>query len=136
MGPAVRLGLNSGDNVHAGLAYERKHASGDTRSRRHKTNHRSIRSDSRQISAFRNPHIDHERLLGVEKVTTLCRAKRGKIPSFRMGTMVRFDPQVISRWLFEQGIQSLSSQKTAGKFLIARIAEISGRESQALSEHE
>jgi excisionase family DNA binding protein len=81
------------------------------------------------LSPFHNPHIDRRvaKLLGVAKVTILCRAKRGKIPSFRIGTMVRFDPQVISRWLFEQGIQSLSSQKTAGKFLIARIAEISGK---------
>ena len=49
------------------------------------------------------------KLLGVAKVTILRWAKRGKIPSFRIGTMVRFDPPVISRWLFEQGIQSLSS---------------------------
>jgi hypothetical protein len=70
---------------------------------------------------------DELRSCSVWRVTILCRAKRGKIPSFRIGTMVRFDPQVISRWLFEQGIQSLSSQKTAGKFLIARIAEISGK---------
>ena len=43
------------------------------------------------------------KLLGVAKVTILRRAKRGKIPSFRIGTMVRFDPQAISRWLLEQG---------------------------------
>ena len=67
------------------------------------------------------------KLLGVAKVNILCRAKRGKIPSFRIGMMVRFDPQSISRWLFEQGIHSLASQKTASKFLIARIAEISGK---------
>ncbi len=35
------------------------------------------------------------KLLGVAKVTILRRAKRGKIPSFRIGTMVRFDPQAI-----------------------------------------
>jgi excisionase family DNA binding protein len=51
------------------------------------------------------------KLLGVAKVTILRRAKRGKIPSFRIGTMVRFDPQAISRWLLEQGVQSLSSPK-------------------------
>ena len=39
------------------------------------------------------------KLLGVAKVTILRRAKRGKIPSFRIGTMIRFDPQAISRWL-------------------------------------
>ncbi len=49
------------------------------------------------------------KLLGVAKVTILRRAKRGKIPSFRIGTMVRFDPQAISRWLLEQGVQSLST---------------------------
>ena len=53
------------------------------------------------------------KLLGVAKVTILRRAKRGEIPSFRIGTMVRFDPQAISRWLFEQGVQSLSSPKRA-----------------------
>jgi len=53
------------------------------------------------------------KLLGVAKVTILRRAKRGKIPSFRIGTMVRFDPQAISRWLLEQGVQSLSSVKRA-----------------------
>ena len=31
------------------------------------------------------------KLLGVAKVTILRRAKRGMIPSFRIGTMVRFD---------------------------------------------
>ncbi len=51
------------------------------------------------------------KLLGVAKVTILRRAKRGKIPSFRIGTMVRFDPQAISRWLLEQGVQSLSTPK-------------------------
>src|SRR5437870_6064069 len=51
------------------------------------------------------------KLLGVAKVTILRRAKRGKIPSFRIGTMIRFDPQAISRWLLEQGVQSLSTPK-------------------------
>jgi len=51
------------------------------------------------------------KLLGVAKVTILRRAKRGMIPSFRIGTMVRFDPQAISRWLLEQGVQSLSTPK-------------------------
>jgi excisionase family DNA binding protein len=53
------------------------------------------------------------KLLGVAKVTILRWAKRGKIPSFRISTMVRFDPQAISRWLLEQGVQSLSSPKRA-----------------------
>ena len=78
-------------------------------------------------STIRTSTDELAKLLVMAKVTILCRAKRGKIQSFRIGTMLRFDPQVISRWLFEQGIESLSSQKTAGRFLIARIAEISGK---------
>ena len=67
-------------------------------------------------SRVRNMHgaLDADelaKLLGVAKVTILRRAKRGKIPSFRIGTMVRFDPQAISRWLLEQGVQSLSTPK-------------------------
>ena len=48
------------------------------------------------------------KLLGMSKVTILRRAKKGNIPSFRVGAMVRFDPQAISRWLMEQGNKSLS----------------------------
>jgi excisionase family DNA binding protein len=48
------------------------------------------------------------KLLGVAKVTILRRARRGKIPSFRIGAMIRFDPQAISKWLLEQGVKSLS----------------------------
>jgi excisionase family DNA binding protein len=46
------------------------------------------------------------KLLGMSKVTILRRAKKGSIPSFRVAAMVRFDPQAISRWLMEQGVQS------------------------------
>jgi excisionase family DNA binding protein len=48
------------------------------------------------------------KLLGMSNVTILRRAKKGSIPSFRVGAMVRFDPQAISRWLLEQGNKSLS----------------------------
>jgi excisionase family DNA binding protein len=51
------------------------------------------------------------KLLGVAKTTILRRAKRGSIPSFRVGSLVRFDPQAISKWLLEQGNQSLSSKR-------------------------
>jgi excisionase family DNA binding protein len=48
------------------------------------------------------------KLLGVAKVTILRRARRGKIPSFRIGPLIRFDPHAISKWLLEQGVKSLS----------------------------
>ena len=48
------------------------------------------------------------KLLGMKRVTILRRAKKGSIPSFRIGAMVRFDPQAISKWLLEHGVESLS----------------------------
>ena len=47
------------------------------------------------------------KLLHMSKVTILRRAKRGTIPSFRIGNSVRFDPAAISRWLMTQGVKSM-----------------------------
>jgi excisionase family DNA binding protein len=48
-------------------------------------------------------------LLRISRITILRRrAKRGSIPSFRVGTCVRFDPAAISKWLLAQGVQSMS----------------------------
>lgn len=44
-------------------------------------------------------------LLKVSRLTILRRAKKGSIPSFRVGTAVRFDPASISRWLIQMGVQ-------------------------------
>jgi excisionase family DNA binding protein len=38
-------------------------------------------------------------LLSVSKVTIFKQAKAGRIPSFRIGTCVRFDPHAVARWL-------------------------------------
>ena len=38
-------------------------------------------------------------LLGVSKVTLFKMAKAGRIPSFRIGTCVRFDPRAVADWL-------------------------------------
>ena len=38
-------------------------------------------------------------LLSVSKVTIFKQAKAGRIPSFRIGTCVRFDPRTVARWL-------------------------------------
>ena len=48
------------------------------------------------------------KLLGVSRLMILRRAKRGTIPSFRVGSCVRFDPANISKWLFQQGVKSMS----------------------------
>ena len=38
-------------------------------------------------------------LLAVSRVTVFKLAKRGRIPSFRIGTCVRFDPRAVANWL-------------------------------------
>jgi excisionase family DNA binding protein len=38
-------------------------------------------------------------ILNVSKVTIFKQAKAGRIPSFRIGTCVRFDPKAVARWL-------------------------------------
>jgi excisionase family DNA binding protein len=39
------------------------------------------------------------KLLSVSKVTIFKHAAAGRIPSFRVGTCVRFDPRAIADWL-------------------------------------
>ena len=48
------------------------------------------------------------KLLGVSRLTILRRAKRGTIPSFRVGSCVRFDPANISKWLVDMGVKRMS----------------------------
>jgi excisionase family DNA binding protein len=38
-------------------------------------------------------------LLAVSKVTIFKQAKAGRIPCFRIGTCVRFDPRAVANWL-------------------------------------
>jgi excisionase family DNA binding protein len=38
-------------------------------------------------------------LLAVSPITVYKMAKAGKMPSFRIGTAVRFDPSAIAEWL-------------------------------------
>lgn len=45
---------------------------------------------------------DLAELLNISKITVFKRAKAGKIPSFRIGSAVRFDPKSISDWLRKQ----------------------------------
>jgi excisionase family DNA binding protein len=40
--------------------------------------------------------------LNVSKVTVFKQAKAGRIPSFRIGTCVRFDPRSVAQWLRSQ----------------------------------
>jgi len=39
------------------------------------------------------------RLLGLSRITVYKMAKAGRIPSFRVGSAVRFDPGVLAAWL-------------------------------------
>jgi len=41
-------------------------------------------------------------LLSVSRVTIFKQAAAGKIPSFRIGTCVRFDPHAVAEWLRSQ----------------------------------
>jgi excisionase family DNA binding protein len=47
-------------------------------------------------------------ILGVSRLTILRRAKRGTIPCFRVGSLVKFDPANIARWLVQMGDQRMS----------------------------
>jgi excisionase family DNA binding protein len=38
-------------------------------------------------------------MLTVAKVTIFKQAKAGRIPSFRIGSCVRFDPKMVAQWL-------------------------------------
>lgn len=44
-------------------------------------------------------------LLAVSRLTILRRAKKGTIPSFRVGSCIRFDPGNIAKWLIEMGVK-------------------------------
>ena len=41
-------------------------------------------------------------LLNVSKITIFKLAKAGRIPCFRIGTCVRFDPRAVANWLRAQ----------------------------------
>ena len=38
-------------------------------------------------------------MLNVSKITVFKQAKAGRIPPFRIGTCVRFDPRAVAQWL-------------------------------------
>jgi excisionase family DNA binding protein len=44
-------------------------------------------------------------LLQVSRLTIVRKAKKGTIPSFRVGTCVRFDPKSVALWLMRRGVQ-------------------------------
>jgi excisionase family DNA binding protein len=42
------------------------------------------------------------KILAVSRITIFKQAKAGRIPSFRIGTCVRFDPKTTADWLRKQ----------------------------------
>jgi excisionase family DNA binding protein len=42
---------------------------------------------------------DLAEMLTVSRITIFKQAKAGRIPSFRIGTCVRFDPRSVAQWL-------------------------------------
>ena len=59
------------------------------------------RSIADQVESYRHALAASELadLLAVSKVTIFKLAKAGRIPSFRIGTCVRFDPRKVADWL-------------------------------------
>lgn len=45
---------------------------------------------------------DIARILNISRITIFKHAAAGRIPSFRIGTSVRFDPRSIAQWLRKQ----------------------------------
>jgi excisionase family DNA binding protein len=43
--------------------------------------------------------VELAELLAVSRITIFKQAKAGRIPSFRIGTCVRFDPRAVANWL-------------------------------------
>jgi len=41
-------------------------------------------------------------VLSVSRITIFKQARAGRIPSFKIGTSVRFDPHSVARWLRRQ----------------------------------
>jgi excisionase family DNA binding protein len=69
-----------------------------------------LRSLASQIRGIKHAMTAEELadFLRVSRLTILRRAKRGTIPSFRVGSCVRFDPANISKWLIDMGVKSMS----------------------------
>ncbi len=73
--------------------------------RRVTVNTPSVESLADQIASHRGAltAADLSRYISVSRVTVFKLAKRGAIPSFRVGSCVRFCPAAIARWLRERG---------------------------------
>ena len=41
-------------------------------------------------------------MLNISKITLYKQAKAGRVPCFRIGTCVRFDPRAVAKWLRSQ----------------------------------
>ena len=69
-----------------------------------------LMSIASRIKAIHNAMTAEELadILKVSRLTILRRAKRGTIPSFRVGSCVRFDPANISRWLVDMSVKRMS----------------------------
>jgi excisionase family DNA binding protein len=69
-----------------------------------------LRSLASRVKAFPRAMTAEELagFLNVSRLTILRRAKRGSIPSFRVGSCVRFDPANVARWLMDMGVTRMS----------------------------
>lgn len=65
------------------------------------------RSIARKIAAYERALKPEElaRYLNLSRNTVIRLAKKGRIPSFKIGGTVRFDLANIARWLIQMGMQ-------------------------------
>jgi excisionase family DNA binding protein len=64
-----------------------------------KLNNESSLADQIERTGHALTADDLAKLLSVSRVTIFKQAKAGRIPSFRIGTCVRFDPNAVAEWL-------------------------------------
>lgn len=58
----------------------------------------TIEKSSRALTAS-----ELAKFLSVNKLTIYRQAQAGRLPHFRLGTCIRFDPRVIAAWLRDRG---------------------------------
>jgi hypothetical protein len=125
--PAARFDLNS-DDVQAGRPWDCKHAFAGSLNKRRKKNPRSTRA---KVGTYRRSAIR----ISTDELAEVARC--GESHYFCVGRHEeRLHRFVSARWFalsLKQSLagclkaSTLSSQNTAGRFLIARIAEILGK---------
>lgn len=67
---------------------------------------KDVRSVIDALAAYDRPLTTEEvaELFNVSPLSILRRAKRGTIPSFKVGRLFRYDPKTLAAWLRKRGV--------------------------------